>query len=114
MTESQRALELMGVASFEQRRARRRSINMGGTIQAGETSSLAWIKDISESGICLYTKHHPAVGESIQVKLPSQKVGAGLREVYDGTVIRVQESGAGAAFGVAISLSVGTTMMKSA
>ena len=113
MTESQRALELMGVASFEQRRARRRSINTGGMIQAGETSSLAWIKDISESGICLYTKHHPAIGEPVQVKLPPQKVAtAGLREVYDGTVIRVQESGAGAAFGVAISLSMG--MIKSA
>ena len=69
MTESQRAMELMGVANNEQRHARRRSVHVGGTISAGDTSSVAWIKDVSDSGICLYTKHHPQVGETVQVRL---------------------------------------------
>lgn len=106
-------MELMGVASTEQRHAKRRFVHAGGTMHAGETACIAWIKDVSDSGICLYTKHPLEVGEAVRVQLNAHRQG--LQEVYDGIVIRVQASGAGAAFGVAISLrAVEQALLKSA
>lgn len=106
MTESQRALELMNVTVGEQRRTPRRTVHVGGTISAGEVTRVAWIKDISESGICLFTQHRPAVGESVRVTLHANKLPSKFRSAYEGTVIRVQSCGPGAAVGVAIMFSV--------
>ena len=104
MTENQRALELMGVGSHEQRQAKRRFVHLGGTLIAGEENVVAWIKDISDSGICLFTKKSPSVGQNVQIRLNPTKQAAGLQDFYEGTVIRVQASAVGAAYGVAICL----------
>lgn len=97
MTESLRALEVMGVQNADQRRSPRRSVHAGGTIAAGSTTHVAWIKDISDSGICLFTKHHPEAGEKVRVTLSGTRLPHNGRKVYEGKVVRVQNSGPGAA-----------------
>jgi hypothetical protein len=105
MTESQRALEVMGVTDAEQRRTPRRSVHAGGTISAGDATYVAWIKDINESGICLFTQHPPRVGENVRVTVHANR-GASGRSIYHGTVIRIQSCGPGAAVVVAVLFSV--------
>ncbi len=102
----------MGVASTEQRRGKRRFVHTGGTLFTADTASLAWIKDISDSGICLYTQHTPNIGDTVQIRLYPQKDPSGLQEQYEGIVIRVQTSGAGAAFGVAIRFNQMETLLR--
>lgn len=106
MTESQRAMEVMGVIHAEQRRTPRQSVHAGGTISAGESTFVAWIKDINANGICLFTQHRPLVGQTVRVTVHANHVPAIRRNVYEGTVIRVQNCGPGAAVGVAILFSV--------
>lgn len=93
MTESQRALRMMGVFDAEQRRSPRRSVHSGGTISAGDSTHVAWIKDINESGICFFTKHRPNVGENVRVTLHENRLSTNVNKAYDGTVVRVQLSG---------------------
>jgi hypothetical protein len=102
MTESQRALKVMGVFDAEQRRSPRRSVHTGGTISAGDATHVAWIKDINESGICFFTKHCPSVGESVRITLQESRLPSHVHGEYSGTVIRVQMSSPGAAVGVAV------------
>ncbi len=104
MTESLRALEVMGVPHADQRRSPRRSVHAGGTISAGSTTHIAWIKDVSEHGICLFTNHLPKAGERVRVTLNGAHLPENVRRAYEGKVVRVQESGPGAAV-VAIMLS---------
>jgi hypothetical protein len=113
MTESLRALEVMGVPYADQRRTPRRSVHVGGTISAGDTTYLAWIKDISENGACFFTKLHPAVGDTVRVTLSGSRLPAYLRRVYEGKVVRVQSGNAGAAVGVAIMFTfIGTVVLR--
>jgi hypothetical protein len=113
MTESLRALEVMGVSNSDQRRTPRRSVHAGGTISAGETTYLAWVKDISETGACFFTKFQPAVGDTIRVTLSGSRLPSYLRRVYEGKVVRVQSGNAGAAVGVAIMFTfIGTIVLR--
>ncbi|HEY3928345.1 MAG TPA: PilZ domain-containing protein [Candidatus Koribacter sp.] len=105
MTESLRALEVMGVPNAEQRRFPRRSVHAGGTISVGDATYVAWVKDISETGICFFTKHEPAPGDYLRVTLNDSRLPANLRGCFEGTVVRVQRSGPGAAL-VAIMFGV--------
>jgi hypothetical protein len=115
MTESHRALEVMSVGSADQRRSPRKSIHAGGTLSTADTTHVAWIKDLNESGICLFTQHSPQVGESVRVTLTTGKLPANLRRDYEGKVIRVQSSGVGTAVRVAITFSlVGVVLPRSA
>lgn len=103
MTESVRAMKVMGVPNSDQRRSPRRSVHAGGTISAGDTTYVAWIKDISEGGLCLFTKHRPNLGDTLQVALTGNRIPSGLRQAYEGKVVRVQNSGPGTTLvGVAI------------
>jgi PilZ domain len=102
MTESQRALEVMGVNRVEQRAARRRSVHVGGTMLFGDIASVAWVKDISEGGMCVFARHSPRVGEKVRVTLFPEKLPSYIRSSYEGVVIRVENAGAGAAFGVVV------------
>jgi hypothetical protein len=113
MTESLRALEVMGVRNADQRRTPRRSVHAGGTLCAGETTYLAWVKDISENGACFFTKFQPAVGDTVRVTLSGSRLPSYLRRVYEGKVVRVQTGNAGAAVGVAIMFTfIGTMMLR--
>ena len=114
MTESLRALEVMGVQNPDQRRTPRRSVHVGGTISAGDTTYLAWVKDISENGACFFTKNfQPAVGDTVRVTLSGSRLPSNLRREYEGKVVRVQGSNAGAAVGVAIMFTfIGTVMLR--
>jgi hypothetical protein len=115
MTESRRASEVMGFAGADQRRSPRKSVHAGGTIAAADTTHVAWIKDVNESGICLFTKHSPAVGETVKVVVNTRELPSALRREYQGRVIRVQSAGVGAAFKVAITFSlVGAVLLRSA
>ena len=97
MTENLRAMEVMGAESGDQRRSPRRSVHAGGTLSSGSTNHIAWIKDVNESGICLFTNHQPEIGEIVRVELNGERLPAYLRKFYNGKVVRVQESGPGAA-----------------
>jgi hypothetical protein len=113
MLESLRALEVMGVPYADQRRTPRRSVHVGGTISAGETTYLAWIKDISENGACFFTKFQPSVGDTVRVTLSGARLPSYMRRVYEGKVVRVQKGNAGAAVGVAIMFTlIGTVMLR--
>jgi hypothetical protein len=115
MTESLRALEAMGVSYADQRRTPRRSVHAGGTISAGDTSYVAWIKDISENGACFFTKFQPEVGDTLRVTLSGSRLPSNLRRVYEGKVVRVQSGNAGAAVGVAIMFTlIGTVVLHAA
>ena len=105
MTESLRALEVMGEPCADQRRFPRRSVHAGGTISAGDATYVAWIKDVSESGICLFTKHEPVPGDRLRVTLNDDRLPANLPRCFEGSVVRVQRSGPGAAL-VAIMFAV--------
>jgi|NGEPerStandDraft_6_1074524.scaffolds.fasta_scaffold07497_6 PilZ domain len=115
MTESHRASQAMGMGNVDQRRSPRKSIHAGGTISAGDTTHVAWIKDVNDSGICLFTKHSPQVGEVVHVTVNTSKLPPAARREYEGKVIRVQSSGVGAAVRVAITFSlVGAVLLRSA
>lgn len=105
MTESLRALEVMGGPYADQRRFPRRSVHAGGTLSAGDATYVAWIKDISETGICFFTKHQPEPGDHLRVTLNNERLPSHLRRCFEGTVVRVQRSGPGAAV-VAIMFGV--------
>lgn len=82
---------------------------------AGDGTHVAWIKDVNESGICLFTNHSPALGETVKVTVNTTELTAAMRRQYEGKVIRVQSSGAGAAMKVAITFSlVGAVLLRSA
>jgi hypothetical protein len=106
MTENQRVLEVMGVTRVEQRTASRRSVHVGGTMIFGNISSVAWVKDISEAGMFVYARHSPRLGEKVCVTLFPEKLPAYIRGSYEGVVIRVQNAGAGAAFGVVVRFNL--------
>lgn len=106
MTERQRAMQIMGIQESEQRRSPRHSVHTSGTIQSHGDSHVAWVKDISESGALLYTKHRPHLGESVRITLDSRKNSSAISYAYEGKVIRVQNSGAGGAIGVAVLFSL--------
>jgi hypothetical protein len=115
MTESHRASQAMGMGNVDQRRSPRKSIHAGGTISAGDTTHVAWIKDVNDSGICLFTNHSPQLGEVVHVTVNTSKLPAAVRREYQGKVIRVQSSGVGAAVRVAITFSlVGAVLLRSA
>jgi PilZ domain len=115
MTENQRALELMGVSDYEQRRTPRRSVHASGTIITGTDTYVAWVKDINESGICLYTQYRPQVGETLEVKVDASKLPSRFKDEFTGTVIRVQNGRPGAAVGIAITFSaMGSTQLGTA
>jgi ribosomal protein L21E len=115
MTESQRALEAMGVSNLEQRRTPRQSVHASGTIVAAAQSYVAWVKDINESGICLYSQYCPQVGDAVEVKVEASKLPAQFKVEFRGTVTRVQNDKRGAAVGIAIAFSkLGTTLVGKA
>lgn len=105
MTESQRALEVMGVNRLEQRAARRRSVHVGGTLMFGDMTSVAWVKDISEEGMCIFARHSPRIGEKVRVALFPENLPSYIRGSYEGVVIRVETASAGAAFGVVVKFN---------
>lgn len=106
MTESQRALEVMGVPRVEQRAARRRSVHVGGTMIFGDINSVAWVKDISDAGMFVYTRHSPRLGEKVRVTLFPEKLPSHIRGSYEGMVIRLENAGAGAAYGVVVKFNL--------
>jgi Tfp pilus assembly protein PilZ len=105
MTESQRALTIMGVDNPEQRRKPRHSVHASGTISVNGTSYVAWIKDIADGGLFVFTKYHPKVGESVHVTFDGRKLPSSFQNAYQGSVIRVHNGGNGAAVGIAILLA---------
>jgi len=79
---------------FERRRAERKLIVCGGTVQQGETSHACLIRDVSANGLFLYSGVVPAVGETIRVSFGDV--------VFEGLVVRVETKGFGAATGIGI------------
>lgn len=69
----------------ERRRAERKLIVLGGTVLQGETTHPCLIRDVSETGLFLYSNFAPPVGETIQVSF------SGV--VFQGCVVRVEEKG---------------------
>ncbi|ABF43107.1 type IV pilus assembly PilZ [Candidatus Koribacter versatilis Ellin345] len=115
MTESQRALQVMGVTTPDQRRSPRRSVHASGTICAGGVTHVAWIKDITDSGIFVFTKYRPKVGETVKVTLDARKLPPDFHSIYEGSVIRIQNCGPGSAVGIAVLFSViGAVMLRAA
>ena len=78
---------------FERRRAERKLMVLGGTVQQGETRYPCLIKDLSETGLFLYSNFVPQLGEAIQISF------AGV--AFHGSVVRVEANGA-AATGIGI------------
>lgn len=78
----------------ERRRAQRKLMVCGGTVEQGETRYACLIRDVSESGLFFYAPFAPPLGEAIQVSF------CGV--VCHGCVVRVEEKGFGAATGVGI------------
>ena len=111
MTESQRALQVMGINNPDQRRSPRRSVHASGTISAGGNTYVAWVKDITDSGVFVFTKYRPTVGETVHIKFDARKLPANFRSQYDGSVVRIQNCGPGAAVGVAVLFSVMSAMV---
>ncbi len=115
MTESLRALQIMGVSSPDQRRSPRQSVHASGTISAGGSTYVAWIKDITDSGVFVFTKYRPAIGESVRVTLDARKLPPSFQSMYEGSVIRIQNCGPGSAVGFAVLFSViGAVMLRAA
>jgi hypothetical protein len=115
MTDSHRASQVMGFAGAEQRRSPRKSVYAAGVIAAGDTTHVAWIKDVNDSGICLFTQHSPGIGDAVKVMVNGREIPDALRREYEGRVVRVQNSGVGAAVKVAITFSlVGAVLLRSA
>jgi hypothetical protein len=106
-------MQVMGIPESDQRRAPRHSVHTSGTILCNGSSHVAWVKDISQTGALLYTKHCPAVGESVRVTLDTRK-DSRFRDTYEGKVIRVQNSGAGGAIGVAVLFTLLGAVMAGA
>ena len=104
MTESQRALTIMGVGATEQRRTPRHSVHASGTLCANGASYVAWIKDVADGGLFIFTTYEPQIGESVEVTVDSRKAPMSVQNAYQGSVIRIQNRGNGAAVGVAILL----------
>ncbi len=80
----------------ERRRAERKLIVLGGTVQQGETRHPCLIRDVSETGLFLYSDFVPAVGEALQVSF-----GGG---VLQGCVVRVEVKNF-AATGIGVSVT---------
>lgn len=78
----------------ERRRAERKLVVIGGTVQRGESKHPCLIRDVSESGLFLYSTFVPTLGEAIQVSLGFV--------VFQGCVVRVETKDFGAATGVGI------------
>jgi len=115
MTESQRALQVMGVTSPDQRRSPRRSVHASGTISAGGDTYVAWVKDITDSGVFVFTKYRPKIGESVCITLDARKLPPNFRNSYEGNVLRIQHCGPGSAVGIAVLFSVlGAVMLRAA
>lgn len=113
MTENLRAQEVMGGLQDNQRRAPRKPVNAGGTISSGTTNHVAWIKDLSEDGACLFTKFQPAVGDTLCITLTGSRLPSHLRRVYEGKVVRVHRDSPGAAVSVAILFTmIGTVLLR--
>lgn len=106
MTENQRALQVMGNPGREQRRSPRQLVHGGGVMFTGKDSHVAWIKDISEAGVCLYTNHRPELGDIVRIAVHAKNVPEKFKSQCEGKVIRIQSGGAGAAVGVAILFSM--------
>lgn len=90
----------------EQRRSPRILVYAAGTISAvnGRPSDkhIAWIKDINQSGLCLFTRYRPLLGTPVRVTLESDPRKMGRQQHYEGKVVRVQEFGSQAALAVAV------------
>jgi len=115
MTESQRALQAMGVPNPDQRSSPRRSVHASGTILADGVTYVAWVKDITESGVFVFTKYRPKMGESIRVTLDPRKLPPNFHSTYEGSVIRIQTCGPGSAVGIAVLFSlIGAVMLQAA
>ncbi len=91
-------------ASSDQRCERRRLVHAAGTIstEPDDQEHVAWIKDLTNSGLCLFTRYRPEIGMRVRVTLSNGRLDPKLPRDYCGKVIRVQEFGENAALAVAV------------
>ena len=115
MQENQRALHLMRTSNAGSRRSPRRTVHATGTLSIGGTSYVAWVKDISERGVLIYTKQNLAIGESVRLTVDPRKLPSRFQSTYEGKVIRIQNCGPEAALGIAILFhGSGTVLVRAA
>ncbi len=115
MLENQRALHLMRTSSAGSRSSQRRPVHATGTLSVGDTSYVAWVKDISEGGVLIYTKQHLAVGEFVRLTVDPRKLPSRFQSTFEGKVIRIQNCGPEAALGIAILFDgIGEVLLRAA
>jgi hypothetical protein len=101
--EPRRQAVMLGL--HEQREADRNFVIAPAAIDIAGESHVGLVRDVSSSGMFLYSDFIPACGATIQLKM--QLRGESLKpELFDcqGTVVRVQGANSGAAVGIAVKL----------
>ncbi len=95
--------------SSDQRGERRRLVHAAGTIatEPDDQEHVAWIKDLTNSGLCLFTRYRPEIGTRVRVTLTNGRLDPKVPRDYCGKVIRVQEFGENAALAVAVLFTDG-------
>ena len=100
-----RADALMGSKEAEQRAGMRRKVNVCGEIVVpGGAKHLALIRDVSASGIFLYSNFDAQLGADLTVAFTMPGAEGYVEVLCQGRVIRREEYPAGAATGIAARL----------
>jgi PilZ domain len=89
----------------EQRQADRNFVIAPAAIDIGGESHVGLVRDVSSSGMFVYSDFIPDCGTTIQLKM-QLRVDPLRAELFDceGTVVRVQGADPGAAVGIAVKL----------
>ena len=106
-TQRYRADVVMGSKEAEQRTSMRRKVNVCGEIAcplAGDAKHLALIRDVSATGIFLYSNFDPPLGTDLTVAFTMPGAEGYVEVICQGRVIRREEYPAGAATGIAARL----------
>lgn len=92
-------------AECEQRNGDRRLTTMPATIIANGRRHIGLVRDLSESGLFVYSDFEPACGNLLQLTLKLKQVdGSNLNLECTGHVVRVEAAIIGAAVGIAVKL----------
>ncbi len=100
---SRRRTDVMRGTLPDQRMSARREFHLSGSVRANETEEhVAFTRDVSTTGVFLYSDFEPRLAEELSVTLVTPQGGCLLLQ---GRVVRVERPNPGAAVGIAILLS---------
>lgn len=103
-TESARAVAFMSGKLRDERSDARTPLHLPGSVQrtgGGETSHVAFTRDVSSSGLFFYSDFMPALGQDLTLTFVTPNGGCLM---FQGTVVRVEQQSPGAAAGIALIL----------